>query len=36
MPLADTHVWAEQADGILLVTRNGKTPKKGLLKGLEA
>jgi capsular exopolysaccharide synthesis family protein len=35
MPLADTHVWAEQADGILLVTRNGKTPKKDLLKGLE-
>jgi capsular exopolysaccharide synthesis family protein len=35
MPLADTHVWAEQADGILLVTRNGKTPKKSLLKGLE-
>ena len=36
MPLADIHLWAEQADGILLVTRNGKTPKKSVLKGLES
>jgi capsular exopolysaccharide synthesis family protein len=35
MPLADVHLWAEQADGILLVIRNGKTPKRTLLKGLE-
>jgi capsular exopolysaccharide synthesis family protein len=35
MPLADVHLWAEHADGILLVIRNGKTPKKSLLKGLE-
>ena len=35
MPLADVHLWAEQADGILLVIRNGKTPKTALLKGLE-
>ena len=36
MPLADIHLWAEQADGILLVVRSGKTPKKSLLKGWES
>ena len=35
MPLADIHLWAEQADGILLVVRSGKTPRKTLLKGWE-
>jgi capsular exopolysaccharide synthesis family protein len=36
LPLADTSVWARQADGILLVTRQGVTEKKQLKRGLEA
>jgi capsular exopolysaccharide synthesis family protein len=36
LPLADTSVWMRQADGILLVTRQGITGKKQLQKGLEA
>jgi capsular exopolysaccharide synthesis family protein len=36
LPLADTSVWMRQADGILLVTRQGITEKKQLQKGLEA
>lgn len=36
LPLADTSVWARLVDGILLVTRQGATSKKELLKGLEA
>jgi capsular exopolysaccharide synthesis family protein len=36
LPLADASVWMRQADGILLVTRQGITEKKQLQKGLEA
>lgn len=36
LPMADTSVWTRLADGILLVTREGVTEKKQLLKGLEA
>jgi capsular exopolysaccharide synthesis family protein len=36
LPLADTSIWARQADGILLVTRKGITEKKQLQRGLEA
>lgn len=36
LPLADASIWSRQADGILLVTRRGKTEKKELNKGLEA
>lgn len=36
LPLADTSVWARCADAILLVTRNGITQKRKLLRGLEA
>jgi capsular exopolysaccharide synthesis family protein len=36
LPLADTSVWARQADGILLVARPGTTQKKKLRRGLEA
>lgn len=36
LPLADTSVWTNLADGILLVTRQGKTEKRQLLKGIEA
>ncbi|HLW53533.1 MAG TPA: CpsD/CapB family tyrosine-protein kinase [Candidatus Angelobacter sp.] len=35
-PLADSAVWARLADGILLVTRNGRTPKRLLRKVLES
>ncbi len=35
-PLADTNFWARQSDGLLLVVRNGKAPRKLLQKGLEA
>jgi capsular exopolysaccharide synthesis family protein len=35
-PLADIHLWADKADGVLLVVREGLTPKKTLLKGLTA
>jgi capsular exopolysaccharide synthesis family protein len=36
LPLADTIIWARLADGILLATRQGKTEKKRLARGLEA
>ena len=36
LPLADTSVWTNMADGILLVTRQGTTQKKQLKRGLEA
>jgi len=36
LPLADTSLWARQADGILLVTRKGITEKHQLQRGLEA
>jgi capsular exopolysaccharide synthesis family protein len=36
LPLADTSVWARLADGILLVTRQGKTDREQLKRGLEA
>lgn len=35
-PLADASVWAKMADGILLVTREGKTPKRLLRKVLDS
>jgi capsular exopolysaccharide synthesis family protein len=36
LPLADTSVWTNMADGILLLTRQGVTQKKQLKRGLEA
>ncbi len=36
LPLADTSVWTNMADGILLVTRQGTTQKRQLKRGLEA
>lgn len=36
LPLADTSVWTNMADGILLVTRQGVTQKRQLRRGLEA
>ena len=36
LPLADTSVWTNMADGILLVTRQGVTHKRQLKRGLEA
>ena len=36
LPLADTSVWTNLADGILLVTRQGVTQKRQLKRGLEA
>jgi len=36
LPLGDTSVWMRLADGILLVTRPGKTAKRQLQRGLEA
>ena len=36
LPLADTSIWSRLADGILLVTRQGKTEKRQLTKGLDA
>jgi Mrp family chromosome partitioning ATPase len=36
LPLADTSVWTNLADGILLVVRQGTTQKKQLMKGIEA
>lgn len=36
LPMADTSVWARHCDGILLVTRQGKTEKRQLKRGLEA
>jgi capsular exopolysaccharide synthesis family protein len=35
LPLADTTVWARLTDGALLVTREGKTEKAPLQRGLE-
>jgi len=35
LPLADTSIWSRLADGILLVTRKGKTERQQLLRGLE-
>jgi capsular exopolysaccharide synthesis family protein len=36
LPLADTSIWTNMADGILLVTRQGTTQKRQLKRGLEA
>jgi capsular exopolysaccharide synthesis family protein len=36
LPLGDTSVWARLADGILLVTRQGITEKRHLLRGIES
>lgn len=36
LPLADTSVWTNMADGILLVARQGTTQKRQLQRGLEA
>jgi protein-tyrosine kinase len=36
LPLADTTVWVRFTDGTLLVTREGKTEKASLKRGLEA
>lgn len=35
MPVADPNVWVSNADGALLVVRQGKTPKRLLRKALE-
>jgi non-specific protein-tyrosine kinase len=35
LPTADISFWSLQADGLLLVVREGKTPKAALRKGLE-
>jgi capsular exopolysaccharide synthesis family protein len=35
-PMADVNFWSRQSDGLLLVLREGKTPKKVLEKGLES
>lgn len=35
LPMADVNFWSRQADGLLLVARQGRTPKKVLKKGLE-
>jgi capsular exopolysaccharide synthesis family protein len=36
LPLADTSVWMRLAEGVLLVTRPGKTSKRQLQRALEA
>lgn len=36
LPLGDTTVWSRNADGILLVVREGKTEKSALRRGIEA
>jgi capsular exopolysaccharide synthesis family protein len=36
LPLADTSIWTNMADGILLVARQGTTQKRQLKRGLEA
>jgi len=36
LPIADTSLWIRLADGILLVSREGKTEKAQLKRGLEA
>ncbi len=35
LPMADVTFWSRQADGLLLVAREGRTPRKILQKGLE-
>jgi capsular exopolysaccharide synthesis family protein len=35
LPMADVSFWSRQADGMLLVVREGRTPKAILQKGLE-
>jgi len=35
LPMADVSFWSRQADGLLLVVREGHTPKAILQKGLE-
>jgi Mrp family chromosome partitioning ATPase len=35
VPMADVSFWSRQADGLLLVVREGHTPKAILKKGLE-
>jgi capsular exopolysaccharide synthesis family protein len=35
LPMADVNFWSRQADGLLLVCREGRTPKTVLQKGLE-
>lgn len=34
-PMADVNFWSHQADGLLLVCREGQTPRTALKKGLE-
>jgi protein-tyrosine kinase len=36
LPLADTSIWSQMVDGILLVTRHGTTEKHQLERGLKA
>lgn len=36
LPIADTSVWSALADGIMLVTRFGKTQRKELIRGIKA
>jgi capsular exopolysaccharide synthesis family protein len=36
LPLADTSVWSRQADGILLVVRQGRTEKRKLKRAMDA
>jgi len=36
LPLGDASIWMRQADGVLLVTRQGATKKQELQRGLEA
>jgi len=36
LPMADTSIWTNMADGILLVARQGVTQKRQLKRGLEA
>lgn len=35
LPMADVSFWTRQADGLMIVAREGRTPKKILQKGLE-
>jgi protein-tyrosine kinase len=35
LPMADVSLWSRQSDGLLLVVREGTTPKRVLKKGLE-
>jgi capsular exopolysaccharide synthesis family protein len=36
LPMADVNFWSRHADGLLLVVRDGSTPKSLLAKGLES